>query len=263
MTRAKWSIFAAFLALLTVYGFRESSPKGVAGRAVQETSSQASGRAPASQSKPSKAEEDRAPKTLSGPATVANEIPEIRRLVECLESEKCDYPQTDPQSYVLGVGQDLGANLKALAERVKTDPGLAAEAEGLARELILNPDGHVQEGALALFAERPPSAENLDAIVDGLRRNPADVLILEQASAELARYMGRAEEPTVHRFIAGTLMDGALFASQKAGTLVRGFLTPQSVSYYRDVLKKLPPDSTKARYLRGSLDEFDRRSQGG
>ncbi|HRO65997.1 MAG TPA: hypothetical protein PL182_00380 [Pseudobdellovibrionaceae bacterium] len=199
----------------------------------------------------------------TGLAGGESEFEAIRRLQECLESEKCDYPQTDPQSYSLGVGQDLERSLKSLARRMKTDPNLSAEAEELARELIKNPDGHVQEGALAILGELPPAAENLAALLEGLKNNPADPLILEQASSELVRYLGSAEEASVHRFFAETLTDGALFTSQKAGTVLRRFLTPGSLSYYQEILKRLPEDSTKARFLRGTIEEFERRLQGG
>ncbi|MBX3039689.1 MAG: hypothetical protein KF789_03140 [Bdellovibrionaceae bacterium] len=262
MKQMKWGTLIVLLILAAGYGLRRSPVTSVDTK-KPETRSLASSEEPTkAASLTPAAKEPPAPK---GPslAGATNEIPEIRRLRECLESEKCDYPQTDPQSYALGVGQDLQKSLKALATRLKAEPNLSVEAEVLARELVVNPDGHIQEGALAIFAELAPASENLEAIVEGLQMNPADVLILEQAGAELARYLGRAEEPVVHQFMAKTLTDGALFASQKAGSLVRGFLTPQSVSYYREVLKRLPPDSTKARYLRGSLDEFERRSQGG
>lgn len=192
-----------------------------------------------------------------------NPMQELRRLKECLQSETCSYPQIDPQSYALGVGQDLKSVLKSLASLVSADPSMQQEAGEAAREFMKSYDGHIQEGALAVFAVLPPSSENLQAIVEGLKANAADPLILEQAAKELSRYVNSPAEPLVHQFFAETLSQGALFTSQKAGVVVKDVLTPQSVSQYRQVLKSMRPDSTAARNLRSTLDEYDRRRSGG
>lgn len=271
MKNVKWTLPLVIVALLWAYfqkkedlqrepmvSENETSPFPPLKSNRQPASSGAKGSAP--NPAPSSAAPGLAPVQS---VTAMNPMQELRRLKECLQSESCQYPQIDPQSYALGVGQDLKSVLKSLATLVAADPSMEKEAGKAARELMKSYDGHIQEGALAVFAVLPPSSENLQAIVEGLKVNAADPLILEQAGKELSRYVNSPAEPLVHQFFTETLSQGALFTSQKAGVVVKEVLTPQSASQYRQVLKSMRPDSTAARNLRSTLDEYDRQRSGG
>ncbi|MBX2987274.1 MAG: hypothetical protein KF802_05190 [Bdellovibrionaceae bacterium] len=188
---------------------------------------------------------------------------EVRRLLACYESESCDYPQTDSRSYGFVLGQDMQLALRALKGVAAHEPQQKQALGEIAREAMTNPDGHVQEAALELLRELPADHANLQAVLEGLQINPADPLILDQASRELSRYLGQPEEARVHDFMASTMKQGAHFTAQQAAQSVKQFLNPNSTGLYRRVLEELPPGSLTARTLKSVLDDYEARLSGG
>lgn len=215
----------------------------------------------------SKTATERAPAAAPSMAVGATDVDKAKNkldmLAACLQSQSCNYPQTDPHSYAFAVNHDWQEVLKSLAAYTASHPEEHEKITALARESMLNPDGHVQEAALDLFAKMPTDPKNLNVILTGLSDNSADPLIFQQASAELQRYSGGSEDAKVQGFLEQSLVSGAQYVSEQAAIVARNFITAKNVENYRQILKSLPDGSAKARNLRSSLDDYEQHLSGG
>lgn len=187
-------------------------------------------------------------------------VAELRANKECYITEKCNFPQTDSRSYSLAVSRKIASDLQAFHKNfAKAHP---EEARALATEFAQNEDGFVQEAAIAILHDLPPTRESLRAVTQVVT-DTTDPSIVTQAMEDLKRYVGRPEEAEVHKALGHVLSTGGMLTSQQASQGLLPFLNPQSVGYYQKVLKTLPPDSEVARNLRISLVEYQRMSTGG
>src|SRR3990167_3134594 len=129
---------------------------------------------------------------------------DIARLVllrACYESEKCDFPQTDPRSYHFAVGQAINAELAAFQEKYRHDPEARRELETIARDELANLDANVQSFALKILAGFPPAEENLKTITEALHNNP-DAAFVGEAMDEFKRYLGSPWEQQLHQSLS-------------------------------------------------------------
>jgi hypothetical protein len=184
-------------------------------------------------------------------------IREMARLQECLSSTACDFPQTDPRSYEIAVGQAMRLELL----KARQDGTAAGDLEFLGRTYIHSYDGFVQEEALKILSGLPPSAESLQALTEGLKDTP-DADLMEQALPELKRYIGTPWEPGMHDFLAGQIARGAHFAATTAVENLLPFLNQKSVSTYSRALAQMPPGTKAARELGRALREYRRLRTG-
>jgi hypothetical protein len=186
----------------------------------------------------------------------------LRETKACLESEKCDFPQVDPRSYSFAVGRRIAEQLSELGNAYANDPSLENDAAEAAREFMLMPDGFVQEQAMLLMGQLPPSSANVDAMLTGLANSP-DPLLVEQAMKEWERYLGTADEARIQDFLADFIAHGGQFSSEKASELILGFLNERSLPTFEEKLASMIPESTPARHLRAALDQYKLQRQGG
>jgi hypothetical protein len=204
--------------------------------------------------------------SASSAAPVAKKAPDLMQALSesknCLESEACDFPQTDPRSYSFAVGRQIAEQLSALGAAYSENPSLESEVAEAAREFMLVQDGFVQEQAMRLMGQLPISSANVDAMLSGLENSP-DPLLVEQAMKEWERYIGTAEEARIQEFLAGFIAHGGQFSSEKASEMILGFLNERSVPTFEEKLASMVPESTPARYLRAALDQYHRQRQGG
>lgn len=207
----------------------------------------------------------KAPAAPAAPKAVAPTASPLQALKEsksCLETESCDFPHTDPRSYSFAVGRRIAEQLGQLALAYADDPSLENEAMEAAREFMLVPDGFVQEQAMLLMGQLPPSSANVDAMITGLE-NSSDPLLVEQAMQEWERYIGTNDEPRIQDFLANFIAHGGQFSSEKASELILGFLNERSLPTFEEKLASMVPESTPARHLRAALEQYRLQRQGG
>ena len=185
--------------------------------------------------------------------TALNEIKEIE---SCYQSNKCDFPQTDPRSYDIAVGHKIADRLKQLRGNLPQ-----TELAELARHTMKIEDGFVQSVALDIFKDLPISPENLQALSEGLQNN-TDPLISEKALTELQRYIGTPQETKAQQVVQ-TMLQGAHFASEKVGENVLSFINEQSFSAYQQLQQQMPAQSRVARDLETALTEYRKQRSGG
>jgi hypothetical protein len=186
----------------------------------------------------------------------------IHETKECYASETCDFPNTDPKSYEIAIGQKIKELLKVYQSEFSKDAKYKTDTEKLAREFITLDDQFVQEVSLELLSDVAPSEENLKALAEGLN-GTLDPLLVEQAMNEMKRYLGTNEEPQVHEFLQELLGNGSVFSSEKAVQGIFPFINPQSFPAYDKVARSLPPESSVGRDLRALLEEYRRQQAGG
>lgn len=243
----------AGLALIAAVGgiFLSESPAP----SPREPEPQEAARTPASSPSPS------APPVKAAPPK-AGMLQALRETKDCLESENCNFPQTDPRSYSFAVGRRIAEQLSEFGAAYADDPALENEAAEAAREFMLMPDGFVQEQAMLLMGQLPPSSANVDAMISGLENSP-DPLLVEQAMKEWERYLGTSDEARIQEFLANFIAHGGQFSSEKASELILGFLNERSLPTFEEKLASMIPESTPARYLRAALDQYKLQHQGG
>jgi len=186
----------------------------------------------------------------------------LRATKECYASETCDFPQTDPKSYEIAVGQTLKGLLTDYRTQFGTDPANFAEMQSLALEYIQSTDEYLQDEALTMFAALPTSSENLQAITEGLN-GTTDALLVEQAMNEMKRYLGTSDEPVVHEYLRELLGQGGVFPSEAAAKRILSFINAKSFSDYERLARLLPDNATVGQDLRTALDEYRRLQSGG
>jgi hypothetical protein len=220
--------------------------------------SAAPARSPATQA-PVKAN---APTLKPSPSSVNGQLAALRETKACLESENCDFPNHDPRSYSFAVGRRIAEQLSELGNAYASDPSLENDVAEAAREFMLMPDGFVQEQAMLLMGQLPPSSANVDAMLTGLQNSP-DPLLVEQAMKEWERYLGTADEARIQDFLADFIAHGGQFSSEKASELILSFLNERSLPTFEEKLASMIPESTPARYLRAALTQYKLQNQGG
>lgn len=199
-------------------------------------------------------------KTLPPPVATSSTYKKISELKICLETQKCEFPQTDPRSYDFAVFKKWSEFLV----HAKNDNTLSEEERALiARESMLSGDGFVQSEALKILEDLPISSDNLQSLIEGLELNNSDPLILEKASRELQRYLESADEPSVHQYLFKTIVHGGHFMSEQASIITKDFINPRSIEIYRDAASKIASTSQKAKFLRTALQDYELQKNGG
>lgn len=215
------------------------------------------------QRQPSSAPEVKSPRGPTKPESDKEALLQaIRATKECYASEKCDFPQTDPKSYDIAVGQSLRGLLKDYRTQFGADLKNSADTQALALEYMQSQDEYLQEEALTLFAMLPTSSENLQAITSGLS-DTTDPLLVDQAMNEMKRYMGTSDESLVHDYLRELLGRGGVFSSEEAAKKILSFINSQSYSGYDGLARSMPSNSTTAQNLRTALEEYLRLQSGG
>lgn len=170
----------------------------------------------------------------------------MKKFLECYESDKCDYPHTDPKSYQIALNKDVSTFLRTISasEFLKN-----IEMQKSLQDLMKQGDGFTQEEALKLLSQLPISQESLAAILEGTKNNYADPLIMEQVISELARYNNTPMAEQVRTFVAETLLSGPQYSAEAAAQKIRPLLSENNINYYKSIA-----DKTKSTAVRGSLN---------
>ncbi len=188
-------------------------------------------------------------------------LDELKRIQDCYQNRNCNFKNTDPRSYEIGVGQKLAAQLKYIRTQFQDEPSALSYFESLGQTYILNYDGYVTEEALNLLSLTPPSGENLKAITQGLVDTP-NPKIISQALNEFKRYINTPWENQVHSFLIHTLTNGATFTARATAQGILPLINDHSINNYRQALSHMTPQSAVAKILSSAIKEYDRLKAG-
>lgn len=185
-------------------------------------------------------------------------LEETRRLKACLESNECDFPNTDPKIYEISV-YDAWRN-QIIKPETKN---LNSITDTILKEAMLEPDGFLQSEALALILDRPSSEQLIQAVVQGLSNNPSDPLILEKSMRVLQKYQNDGYGQSVDHFYQDTLVNGAILTSDKASELVGRIINSQNINSYRQLLNSLKNSPKKYNNLKAAIENYEAQVTGG
>ncbi len=189
-------------------------------------------------------------------------LSQLRFLNSCYNDNDCGYQNQDPRQVDYQIGQEIKDELHNLMAMWKNSEITATELEQAALDSLNNPDGHVQQAALDLLAQLPPSAANFDAIIE-ITEDNYDAMIVEQLMDELYRYMPQGYGAEIDQTFTNLIITGAPYASQTAAQNIVPFLNPNNIDTYKDTLSKIPAGSKKAKLLKGAIEEFELQQSGG
>ena len=178
----------------------------------------------------------------------------LDQLQSCYERD-CGFPRTDEKSYDFALGQAIQAETVKLTNAVGAvglhDPALTARAVAL----LANEDGNVQEGALALLATQPTSAEALEAILERVVGG-YDAQLIQQALRELMRYRSDDEQTRIAAALAAAMVTGAPFVAKEVSGGIRPFLSGHTLPEYEDAGAQLPTGSLVRTQLEQAIADF-------
>lgn len=148
--------------------------------------------------------------TVAHETSAAKGISErVQELETCIESRACNFPDTDPRSYDLAVGQKLAEAMRIISEN--SSPPTEEEI-ATARRLLLNPDGHVKAAALEVLAKSEPNEDALGALLEGILLEH-DAKLLPRTLGILARYTDSASRTRIDQTMQRVLLRGSHYVS--------------------------------------------------
>ncbi len=189
-------------------------------------------------------------------------LAQLRFLNSCYNDTDCGYQNQDPRQIDYQIGQEISGELHNLMAQWKNSEITETELQQAALDSLNNPDGHVQQAALDLLAQLPPTAAHFDAIIS-ITEDNYDAMIVEQVMDELYRYMPQGYGAEIDQTFTNLIITGAPYASQAAAQNILPFLNPNNISTYKNTLSKIPANSKKAKLLKGAIEEFELQQSGG
>jgi hypothetical protein len=199
--------------------------------------------------------------TITPSQPLKTQLKVLADLKACYDTHVCPFPETDPRSYEIALGKKIQSELANLRMRFGRNAGAAKDLQKTAGDFLQNGDGFVQEEALKILSDLPPSEESLNAITEGLKSSP-DAALMEQALGEFQRYIGTAMEAQVHQFLSDTLATGAQFSSITVSEKIQPFLNVKSYTIYEKALNTMTPGAKAASNLSAALREYRRLQTG-
>lgn len=201
------------------------------------------------------------PKTAKDPLPEDN-LEQLRFLNSCYTGIDCGYQDHDPRQVDYQIGQEISDELRNLLSQWKNSEITETELEQAALDSLNNPDGHVQQAALDLLAQLPPSAKHFDAIIEITTEN-YDAMIVEQIMDELYRYIPQGYSAQIDQTFTDLITTGSPNAAQTVTQNIVPFLNNENIASYKDTLATLPANSKKAKQLKAAIEEFELQQSGG
>jgi len=194
------------------------------------------------------------PKTANS-STLTHILESIEKLLTCTDTHTCPEDNSDPRASEFLRASLIVEQIHLL--KVYSDSDLAIEK---VRELLSYPSGHVQEAALDILILSSASEDNIAPILSMLEKS-FDAKIMKQALGELERYPDAVND--YNEVFAQILQTGSMLASNELSKDILPFLSNENIGFYEEVLKKLNPDTQKAKNLKANLFEFSMQQSGG
>lgn len=190
----------------------------------------------------------------------------LKALEECQESLECDFPQDSPASYSYAVDEALAQELRqfsSVAQKWQGHGGqVPTEAQAVARHFLSSPSDEVKEAAIELLAVAPPSAENMRAVIGGLRDSVSGPLY-QTGLEELGRYAHSDESSEISAFLLETMRQGGHYAAEEVARATLPFINPATFKQYLGALAEMSPRSSTYLHLKLNLEEYARMQRGG
>jgi hypothetical protein len=167
----------------------------------------------------------------------------------------------DPKAAYREAVQSLQAALKEIAEIGSHHPQVAEQAQEIARDFVLFQDNQVQEAALDILQQYPPSKENFEVIKKTVL-NSATSQQTMYSMQSLSRYNSPQELAEVTPVFIQVLQSGAFGAADQAAYEIYPFITPDNILLYESLLPQLDPDMERTRRLNDILQKWKAEHQG-
>jgi hypothetical protein len=207
-------------------------------------------------------------KTSESPQQIPTELAKERKtikqklfnLLHCDQTHTCPVDNSDPRASDLLLGQQITEQLNRYTELHLNNDYFDEEAAQMARELINNRDGFVQEAALDLMSAMGKNTENAQALLSALDQG-YDAKIMNQAMKELTRYPELNQD--IDKLFSENLQTGSLYVAQEIALNILPYLNEGNIDHYIDVANKLPQQSKRADALWSNIKEFKLRQTAG
>lgn len=181
-------------------------------------------------------------------------------LLHCNETNTCPVDNSDPRAADLLLGQQLTELLNDYTALHLENDYFDEEAAQMARELINNRDGFVQEAAIDLMSAMGKNTKNAQALLAALEKN-YDAKIMNQAMKELSRYPELNQD--IDQLFSQNLQTGSFYVAQEIALNILPYLNDGNIEHYIAVANKLPQNSKRADALWSNIKEYQLRQTRG
>ncbi|MBB5211059.1 hypothetical protein [Microbulbifer hydrolyticus] len=181
---------------------------------------------------------------------------EILSLLSCDETDSCPQDNSDPRAGFFLQGEMLIAQLRDFDREFAGTAGFDAQLAELIAELLAHKNGHVQAEAVDFMAQQEPNRRSAQALISALV-DTADGKLFAKALPELARYPSLETE--VRDLYEYTLRSGSLSASRALAQNLGPYLNQGNIGFYSALAQQLPGQAAKTRYLKATLEAYERR----
>ena len=192
------------------------------------------------------------------------ELKQLYFLQSCYDESiiDCGYPNNDPRQTSFLIGQDIKNELQSLLDHWnggEIDEKVLSQA---ALESLANPDGHVQQAALEVLSELPPSQSHYNSMLETLAAS-YNAKIIKLIMLEAQRYKAENASGKSDQIFIQQLKTGAPYASQEVAKNLLPFFNEYNIGSYKQTLKKLSAKTKKAQILKANIEEYERMQAGG
>lgn len=175
----------------------------------------------------------------------------------------CGLPQNpnDPKAAYYEAVSRLQATLKEIMQIGQRNPQLAEKVQAIARNYLLFEDTQVQEVALDILQQYPPSSENFK-ILKRVALESANSHQTMYTMQSLARYNSPQEIAQVTPVFMEVIQYGAFEAADRAAYEIYPFITTHNIDQYESLLRQLDPEMERTRRLNDTLQKWKSEHQG-
>lgn len=167
----------------------------------------------------------------------------------------------DPKAAYFEVINRLQAAFKEVAQIGQRNPQLAEKVQDIARNYVLFDDTQVQEIALDILQQYPPSAETFDILKRAVLHsdNSHETMYSMQS---LARYNSTQEVAQITPVFIELIQHGAFESADRVAYEIYPFINSNNVGQYESLLQRLDPDMERSRRLSDTLQKWKAEHQG-
>jgi len=184
---------------------------------------------------------------------------------KCLNTQNCDFPDSDPREYNLSVLKEISLKLKVLRPQLISNWfRLNFKVKKEIISSIKLEDGFVKAEILELLNELTldESQAYLPLVLDEVIDHHNSELI-PRAFDFIKKTSTPQNEIQTAKRIANTIVSGGPHMSQAMSRDVSSIISPNTAEIYREALSSLPKLARETEYLTSALSEYELRKSGG